>query len=90
MASLNIKNDEAYRLVHDLATLKGISLVAAVIVSVQEKLDREKYELERRNSRKGMAERLMSIARECAPLMNDGRTSKELMDDLYDEKGLPK
>jgi len=33
----------------------------------------------------------MDIARETAPLMNDGRTSKELMDELYDqETGLPK
>jgi hypothetical protein len=90
MASLNIKNEETYQMVHDLAALKGISLVAAVKEAVQEKLDRERAEQERRNSRKGMAQRLMAIARECAPLMNDGRTSKELMDDLYDENGLPK
>jgi hypothetical protein len=33
----------------------------------------------------------MNIARETAPLMEDGRTSKELMDELYDEEtGLPK
>jgi hypothetical protein len=41
--------------------------------------------------RKGIAARLMEIARETAPLMNDGRTSKEMMDDLFDEEtGLPK
>jgi hypothetical protein len=41
--------------------------------------------------RKGLAARLMEIARETAPLMNDGRTFKEIMDDLYDEEtGLPK
>jgi hypothetical protein len=33
----------------------------------------------------------MEIARETAPLMNDGRTSRQLIDDLYDEEtGLPK
>jgi hypothetical protein len=32
----------------------------------------------------------MEISRETAPLMNDGRTSKESMDELYDEDGLPK
>lgn len=43
------------------------------------------------NPKKGLAARLMDIARETAPLMNDGRTSKELMDELYDqETGLPK
>ena len=41
--------------------------------------------------RKGIAARLMEIARETAPLMNDGRTSRQLIDDLYDEEtGLPK
>jgi len=43
------------------------------------------------SSKKGLAARLMEIGRETAPLMNDGRTSKELMDELYDaETGLPK
>jgi hypothetical protein len=33
----------------------------------------------------------MEISRETAPLMIDGRTAKELMDELYDdETGLPK
>lgn len=43
------------------------------------------------SSKKGLGVRLMGIGRETAPLMNDGRTSKELMDELYDdETGLPK
>jgi hypothetical protein len=43
------------------------------------------------NAKKGLAAWLMEIGRETAPLMNDGRTSKELMDELYDEEtGLPK
>lgn len=42
-------------------------------------------------SRKGISARLMGISRETAPLMNDGRTLKQLMDELYDEEtGLPK
>jgi hypothetical protein len=32
----------------------------------------------------------MEIARETGPLMRDGRTTKELFDELYDEAGLPK
>jgi hypothetical protein len=37
-----------------------------------------------------MAEWLMKISRETGPMMNDGKTSKELMDELYDpETGLP-
>jgi hypothetical protein len=43
------------------------------------------------NPNKGLAARLEEISRETAPLMNNGRTSKELMDELYDdETGLPK
>jgi hypothetical protein len=43
------------------------------------------------NPRQGLAKRLMSIAKETGPLMNDGRTSKEICDELYDdETGLPK
>jgi hypothetical protein len=34
---------------------------------------------------------LNRITKETAAIMNDGRTSKELMDELYDEEtGLPK
>ncbi len=41
--------------------------------------------------KKGLAAWLEEISRETAPLMNDGRTSKEWMDELYDEDtGLPK
>jgi len=43
------------------------------------------------NPTKGLAAWLMEIGRETAPLMNDGRTLKEMMDELYgDETGLPK
>jgi len=39
----------------------------------------------------GLAAWLMEISKETSALMNDGRTSKELMDELYDdETGLPK
>jgi hypothetical protein len=32
----------------------------------------------------------MEISRETGPMMNDGKTSKELLDELYDpETGLP-
>jgi hypothetical protein len=42
-------------------------------------------------ARKGLAAWLMEIGHETAPLMDDGKTSKELMDELYDEEtGLPK
>ena len=52
---------------------------------------REKAEREQGSGKKGFAAWLMDISRETAPLMNDGRSSKEVMDALYDnETGLPK
>jgi hypothetical protein len=84
--AINIKNEETTRMVRELAALKGVSLVVAVSQAVQEKLEREKAS--KGESRLEWLERITAIT---APLMNDGRTSKEVMDELYDdETGLPK
>jgi antitoxin VapB len=84
--ALNIKNEETHRVVRELAALRGISLVAAVTQAAQETLEREKAS--KRESRLEWLERITAVT---APLMNDGRTSKELFDELYDdETGLPK
>jgi antitoxin VapB len=83
--SLNLKDAETVQLVHELADLTGENLTTAVRVAVKERIERQ-----RPKRKAGLAKRLMEIARETAPLMNDGRTSKELMDELYDpETGLP-
>jgi hypothetical protein len=53
------------------------------------KADEDDFPL--RKPGQGLAEWLMEIGRITGPLMDDGRTSKELMDELYDdETGLPK
>ena len=84
--ALNIKNEETHRVVRELAALRGISLVAAVTQAAQETLEREKA-----SKRESRLEWLELITAVTAPLMNDGRTSKELFDELYDdETGLPK
>jgi hypothetical protein len=86
---LSIKNEQTHRLVRELAALRGVSLVAAVTEAVQEKLEREKAQHDA--GKMGLASWLLEIGRETAPLMNDGRTSKQMFDDLYDdETGLPK
>jgi hypothetical protein len=52
---------------------------------------REETHSEGKASKMGLADWLMEISRETSALMDDGRTSKELMDELYDEEtGLPK
>jgi len=74
--ALNIKNEETTRMVRELASLKGVSLVVAVTEATREALEREKKQRERIDEKKGLAAWLMEISRETAPLMNDGRSSK--------------
>jgi len=86
--SLNIKNEETHRIVRELAALRGISQVAAVTQAVENDIQREK---ESQRKKKLMAEWLMKISRETGPMMNDGKTSTELIEELYDpETGLPR
>jgi antitoxin VapB len=83
--SLNIKSEQAHRLARELAQLTGESMTAAVEKAVEERLERV------RRGRKGsLAERLLKIGRECAPLWKEPYRSMEHGDLLYDEKGLPK
>jgi antitoxin VapB len=89
--ALSIKNEEAERVVRELADLRGLSLVTAITQAAQETLERDRVQAKNSNGKQGLAAWLMDIARETAPLMNDGRTTKELFDELYDEEtGLPK
>jgi antitoxin VapB len=88
--ALSIKNEEAERVVRELADRRGLSLVTAITQAAQETLDRDRAQAESQTGKQGLAAWLMGIARETAPLMNDGKTSKELIDELYDpETGLP-
>jgi antitoxin VapB len=85
--ALNIKDEETHRLASELARETGESLTYAVKVSIKERLERQRET----RKREGRMEWLRELTARTAPLMNDGRTSKELMDELYDdETGLPK
>jgi hypothetical protein len=89
--SLNIKNRQTSELIRKLAALKGVSLTYAVQLAVQKEIEREQAERQATEPNEGLAAWLMRISRETAPMMNDGRTTKELFDQLYDERtGLPK
>jgi len=84
---ISIKNPAVETRIRELATLRGVSLVTAVTEAVEREIEREKQSQRRK---KLMADWLMEIAKETGPRMNDGKTSKELMDELYDpETGLP-
>lgn len=80
--SMNIKNEETHRLAQELATLTGESMTVAVTEAVRERLSRIKS--------KGMAERIMQIAKRSAPLWKEPYKSVDHGDLLYDENGLPK
>jgi len=80
--SLNIKSEETHRLAQELAALTGENMTVAVTEAVRERLIRVKS--------KGMAERIMKIAKRAAPLWKEPYRSMDHGELLYDEKGLPK
>lgn len=83
--SLNIKDEKTHRLARELARLTGESMTAAVTEAIQERLERV-----RGNSKKGMAERLLEIGKDCAAHLKEPYKSMDIDELLYDEKGLPK
>ena len=83
--SLNIKNKETHKLADQLAKLTGESMTDAVTKAVRERLDRV------RNQRgSGLADRLLSIGKDCAVRLKEPFKTGSHGDLLYDEKGLPK
>lgn len=83
--SLNIKNDETHRLVQELAALTGESQTAAVTQAVRERIQRVK-----RADAVSLADRLLSIGKDCAAHLKEPFASIEHGDLLYDERGLPR
>ena len=82
---LNIKNEEAHRLARELARATGESMTVAGSEAIRERLERV-----RGRSKKSQVERILKIAKECAPLWKEPFRSIDHGDLLYDEKGLPK
>jgi len=82
---LNIKNEETYRLVEELARLTGETMTAAVTEAVRERLDRI-----RRDSDGPLSERLLTIGKDCARRLKEPFRSADHGDLLYDERGLPR
>jgi antitoxin VapB len=82
---LNIKNDETYRLVEELAKLTGETLTGAVTQAVRERLDRLRREHDGR-----LADRLLRIGKDCAARLKEPFRSVDHGDLLYDERGLPR
>jgi antitoxin VapB len=77
-----ILEDEAETLARELAELTGESMSTAVTEALRERLARER--------RKGMADRLMAIGKDCASRMSEETRTMNYDELLYDENGLPK
>ena len=86
--SLNIENEETYRLADELARLTGESLTGAVTVALKERLQREKRQ--RDADAETRAQKLRAIADRCASLLQDGPSAVEHGDFLYGPDGLPR
>jgi antitoxin VapB len=82
---MNIKNKEAHRLTEELAKLTGESLTAAVTEAVRERLDRV-----RRTQGTGLADRLLTIGKDCAAHLKKPLLTLDHGKMLYDDRGLPK
>jgi hypothetical protein len=82
---INIKNPKVESLIRQLAEVTGKGQTEVVGEAVEQMLAREK--------RKGLAERLLAIGRETAPLLKDFDMDEAMYGEngLYDrETGLPK
>lgn len=86
--SLNIKNEEVHALVRRLAELTGQSQTSAVEDAVRRRLQEVDAEKETRRAEKLAAiERIVENVRRL-PVV--GPTYDEIMEEMYDENGLPR
>lgn len=81
--ALSIKNDEADRLAREVTEETGETLTEAVMISLQERLERL-----RRAKARTIGERLRRLREEVAAMpVVDSRSADEIIG--YDENGLP-
>jgi hypothetical protein len=86
VGSLNIKNEETFRLAHELAEATCQSVTSAVTQSLRESLSRVKA-----NGKDDFVERWMKRIHETNKrLKGPPLRSSDIDDLLYDEMGLPK
>ncbi|PKP91279.1 MAG: hypothetical protein CVT77_12745 [Alphaproteobacteria bacterium HGW-Alphaproteobacteria-16] len=86
-AQLNIKDAGTVALTRELARQLGKSVTETVKEAIQEKAQRREAEVEE------AIRKVKEISREFRAAMPPewhGKTSREIMDEIYDEDGLPK
>ena len=82
--ALNIKKEETCKLAEELAELTGESMTQAITQALSDRLGRV------RQSRAGMAGRLLRIGKDCAGRLKEPFRSVDHGQLLYDDKGLPR
>lgn len=82
---LNIKNEEAFRLATELASMTGESKTRVVLEALRERM----RQLQRSRDSKALADELMRIGAECASHVRGHPRSTDHAD-LYGDDGLPR
>jgi len=85
MAALNIKNEEAVRLVKELAELRGESMTTVVIEAVREKLEREHVP----QINEARMQYLLNLGQRIRETADPEWLHTDQIEELYDELGLP-
>jgi len=85
--ALHINNAKANSLARKLARQTGETLTDAIIHALEEKLARGVPS--RHVSEDAKLSELLAIAERATGLQGEGKTSRQLVDELYDENGLP-
>jgi len=83
--ALNIKNKDTYSLIEKLAKETGENMTEAVTEAVRERLDRLGG-----RKKKGLADRLLRIGKDCARHLSKETRSIDHGELLYDREGLPR
>jgi antitoxin VapB len=86
-AQLNIKDAETIRLARELAEATGQPITQAIRAALERELQRREEEVQETIRR--VNEIVVEFKRDL-PEEWRGRTSREIMDSIYDEGGLPK
>jgi antitoxin VapB len=86
--ALHLNNPRTDKLARELARETGETLTEAVNAALQERLDRVSGK-KAEDKEKFVAD-LLRIAKGAKGLRRQKKTSRELIDELYDEDGLPR
>ena len=88
--ALHIRSPRVDKLAREVSERTGETLTEAIARALSERLDRLKAA--DRSSEQAMFDKLMEISNRAAKLLNNttNKTSTELLDELYDDDGLPR